>query len=72
MIDTNRAFEHRGYATRRTHLMPVEAEPALSHGWRLVAWFTCACLLVAAWAVIYQVAVNLVFPAVVWLMEHLA
>lgn len=23
MIDANRSFEHRGYATRRTHLMPV-------------------------------------------------
>lgn len=27
MIDANRSFEHRGYATRRTHLMPVEPFP---------------------------------------------
>lgn len=71
MIEQSRSYENRGYATRRTHLMPVEVEP-LPHGWRLVAWFTIACFLVAAWAIIYQVAVGVVFPAVTWLLEHLA
>lgn len=40
MIDANRSFEHRGYATRRTHLMPVRPIQVVRKA-ALSDWLAC-------------------------------